>query len=313
LPNGGGLQYNGVQFRGYFGGGQPSPYQNPELNEVHRQTSPLSPFNLYRPRPVPSGRRLRYGNGTWGNPPAIYGWGYTIFPSGQAYFGFYAPEYRAGFTCISPYYFFGGAPFLYSQSVFQSPPTVVYVPDPVYAPSGRYQGWKHDDVDDYYLNRKAPEEEESKPAKKPADTLKEGAKEGGEENPTAPVILPERPVDRASKSLRRAWLQRDIQSLAEFVDKKTRIAVYLRGKYQYSLKPEDYLDLTRDAFQSTQTERFELDSPIRKEKGVYSVTGKHTYRTRKGELYTVYVSYAFEQKDDKFVLTQVGTSPERLE
>lgn len=279
-------------------------------NPVHRYTSPLSPFDQYYP---PKGRPSRYRNGLYGNGRVIYGWGYTIFMNGVAYYPYYCPDFIPGYSAFSPYYFYYGlAPYLGVQGLYSAPPAVVYVPVPVYSNDGQYRGWRRDDVDDYYLNRKAPDEERNK-AKKEEKGEKDSNKEANPiEKSEAPTPALENLLDKAIAMVKQAWAKRDIQLLSELTDPKTRIAVYLRGKYQYSLAPQDYLDMTRDAFENVDTVAFRLDPPQRKEKGVYTVVGRHTYRSRDGEERSILISYVFEKKNDKYVLTQVGTAPEQI-
>lgn len=304
------LSGGGLSFKPFSVSVAPDPdifAQMAKINEIHGYTSPLSPFILRQN--VPNARPFRYRNGLWGRSAFAVGWGVTIFPGGSACYPYYSPVWATGYSSLSPYYFYWGstAPFIMNEWLYQSPPNVVYVPVPVYTDKGDYKGWKQEDIDHYYLNKKAPDE--SKEKKKPA----EGDKEKTEAlDGAAAIAVANSPIAEVASKIQKAWVERDALALSEVVDKQKRIAVYLRGKYQYSLPPQDYLDLTRDALQSTQTQRFEMDAPQRKEKGVYILTGKHAYKGADGESRVVYVSYVVEMVNDKYAITQVGSAPERI-
>ncbi len=281
--------------------------QMARINEIHGYDSPLSPFILHEP--APNARPFRYRNGLWGRNAFSVGWGTAIFPGGSAYYPYYSPVWSTGYSSLSPYYFYWGvnAPFIMNDWVYQTPPNVVYVPVPVYTDRGDYRGWKQEDIDNYYLNKKAPDENKTKSKSTEGDKDKAENLEG-----VAAAVIVNSPVAEVVSKIQRAWVDKDPQALSEVVDKQKRIAIYLRNKYQYSLPPQDYLDLTRDALQSTQTQRFEMDTPQRKEKGVYILTGKHTYKGGDAESHVVYVSYVVELVNQKYVITQVGTAPERI-
>ncbi len=262
------------------------------------------------------GYNYRYNNGLSGRDQysIYYGWGATIFPGGNAFYPYYSPFYADGQTVVSPYGYYFGAfpPYIASGNVFIQPPAIEYVPYPVYAPEGRYNGYRRDDVDDFYLNRDpASAENRRKPeAQTPDYRIGE------------PAPKPEKQVEASEKTdkalanalsdIKKAWAERDIQLLAKHIRRDARVAVYLRGKYQYSLDTTDYLDMTRDAFRSTQTMKFTLDKPQRKERGVYAITGSHTYKLKNGEERTVHVSYALEKMDGDYIITQVGTAPDAI-
>lgn len=239
------------------------------------------------------GFSFRYGNGIWGRDRYHYynGWGTSYFPRGGAYYPYYYPRFISGYTCPSLYgYYFGSCPpYIGLEYVVIAPPRYVYVPAPVYNNLGYYYGWSREDVDTYYLNREATTSRSI-------------------ERETAHDRL----LDNSLRDIRRAWLDGDIQLLSRHVRRDTRVSVYLRGKYQYSLDAGDYLDMSRDALQTTKTVKFELDDIRRKDHGIFVVTGSHVYRDKEGAERTVYVSYVVERADDEYYITQVGTAPDRI-
>ena len=120
-------------------------------------------------------------------------------------------------------------------------------------------------------------------------------------------------MNRAVENITEAWTSQDIQLIARHTRKDQTIAVYLKGKYQYSIDTGDYLDMTRDAFRANKTLRFKLDRVEKKQRDVYVVTGRHTYKNRDSDEKVVLVNYVLEKIDDEYVITQVGSAPEKLE
>jgi hypothetical protein len=215
-------------------------------------------------------------------------WGGYYFPGNWAFYPYYYPSYIGGVTVISPYGIYYGVcpPYIGLNNVSLAPPQYIYVPVPVYTPDGDYQGRQKDGLDEYYLNKN--QADRNRPSQDEA-------------------------LETAVSDIQKAWRNRDVDALSKHLPKGGKIAVTLRGKYQYSLEPDDYLDLTRDAFRTTKTVRFTLETPQFKENGVYTVTGRHVYEDKDGDQHTVYISYVLEKTDDEYVITQVGTAPDRIQ
>ena len=280
------------------------------VNGNRQYNQPQSPFTTNQPRYRSFFRNYNYSNyvytnGLFTNGIFTYDWAYAIFPGGNAAYPYYVPDFVPGGTYFSPYsYYSQSAPsFILADTVYQAPPQVIYVPVPVYM-NGDYRGVQKAEIDDYYLNR-TPKQD---------DGPKVGAN-GAAGSPRTPANAPQtdRLIARAAADIAKAWQTGSMDALAPYIDAKAQIAIYLRGKYQYSLDARDYLDLTRDAFAATKTVKFELDAPVRKERGVYLLTGRHVYQNKDGAERTVYVNYALELKEDKYQITQVGSAPDKVE
>ena len=315
-------------------------------NEVHYYTSPLSPFATYRASYNPYFSRynrtdFRYSNGLYGNGTFVYNWAGNYFDGGLSYYPYYVPNYSFGLTYYSPYSFYYQVTpaFIAADFAYVAPPQIIYVPVPVYV-NGAYNGNRRDDLDDYYLNREprdtTPSAKKNDPQdNKPGDTpsgksdgtekksdagaggYKIGEGKDGKDDKIAgstDTAKPkERAIDTAAAEIAKAWRERDIQLFSKYIDAKAKVAVYLRGRYQYSLENHDYLDITRDAFQATKTVKFEFDAPVYKERGVYLLNGRHTYQAKDGTEHTIHINYVLELKEDKYVITQVGSAPDRVE
>lgn len=266
-------------------------------NPALLQRGPAGGYSSYdRFNHSAEGFRYRYDNGAYGRQGfhAYYGALGAFFPAGMAFYPYYSDSYLYGLTCPSPYAYLYGAfpPFIYSSDVFPSPPQYVYVPYPVYE-NGQYSGQEQSDVQNYYLNR---------PQNGQTDHFTVGP-----ELQKQDMLL-----STAIGDVEAAWTKGDIQTLAGHVRRDARIAVFLRGKYQYSLSASDYLDMTRDALRSTHTVSFELQDASRDQNGVYTVTGTHVYKDKQGAEHTVIVTYVFQKEDGGYYITQVGSAPQDL-
>jgi hypothetical protein len=215
--------------------------------------------------------------------PVQADWQRRYFTRGRFHYPFYCPTYSAATAAISPFAFYYGvcAPFLLRAHCYPSPPATVYIDVPIFA-GNVCQGYAPISPDDNFLD---------------LDSLKD--REPGLAN--------------AIDELREAFGRGDIDALVALIDPKTRIAIFERGQYQYSLDSNDFVDLTRDALQSTQTIAFDLTMIHERAAGVYAVSGEHVYQDRSGRSRTVYVSYVLEDIGDMWTLTQVETAPDRIQ
>lgn len=219
------------------------------------------------------------------------GWGGSFFPGDWAYYPLYYPAFESGITVSSLYSNYAGntPQWISVNGIYFMPPPIVYLPQPIYAQSGEYSGWTTDDADSYYLNQNRDE--------------------NGKKIETGATI--DRALENAMGDIKQAWENRNIALLSKHVKSADKIAVHLRGKYQYSLDSGDYIDMTKDAFRTTKTVSFDLGNPTRKEKGIALATGRHIYIDKNGNQRTVFLSYLFEKTENIYYITQVGTAPDR--
>jgi hypothetical protein len=115
------------------------------------------------------------------------------------------------------------------------------------------------------------------------------------------------------RDLREAFRFSDINLLTNLTDPSVRIAIFLKGKYDYSLNASDYLDMTRDMFATTETVQFDLERIRRRSTDVYVASGKQVYLNRDNKRRSVYLSFVFERVRGRWTITQVGTAPDRIE
>lgn len=199
------------------------------------------------------------------------------------------PHYRTSSVSVgvvfSPFYWYGGVcpPYIDRAYVFFGRPSVVYIDVPIYV-DHVWHGYRGaGDDDDYYLVRSA-------------DTR----------------WRDDRELKRAVYDIEDAFTNSDIELLAPLTDAKTKIAIFSKGKYEYSLEPNDYLDMTRDFMRSTDTVSFAAYRVHFRTSGVYQVFAKHSYKDKDGKTRTVYLCMVLQKIDGRWTLTQIDTSPERI-
>ena len=208
------------------------------------------------------------------------------FRTGECHFPYYWPTYQQTVVYFSPYSVYYGVcpPYLLRRYTYYRRPTVIYIEVPIYRDRVfvGFDSYR----DDYYLSDRVYR-------------LHDGD-------------LPQAVRD-AFADIEEAFRYSDIDLLARYADPSTRIAVFRNGEYEYSLHANDYLDMTRDAMREWDTLSFDLYRVRRRSDGVYVASGRHDYRDREGRRRTVYVSFAVERLFGRWVLTQVGTAPDRIQ
>lgn len=263
-------------------------------NNFTRPNTFAGPTAFNRPRFVPqnfSQRReftrstagFRFDNRIRLRPavPVYATWQRPYFPLGHCYYPYYRPTFSAAIV-ISPFAFYFGVcdPFIAREHCYVRYPSYTYVEVPVYE-GPRFVEYRPIATPNYYNDPGFPRRE---PGLMVAiDQLQEGVRDC------------------------------DIDTMVGLTAPGVRIAIYNRGHYDYSMDPDDYLDLTRDAFVSTRTVDFEINTIHRRANGYYVVSGRHVYEDKHGNRRSVYLSYVMEDVNHHWVIAQVGTSPDRIQ
>ncbi len=206
------------------------------------------------------------------------------FPHGYSYYPYYCPTFEFGVVYYSPYsYYVGTVPlYIYRHHCHVMAPPVVYISIPIYRDS-YWSGWADDG--DYYLYDDGYRYDSA-------------YREGG--------------LNSAIDAIEDAFRHDDVVPLVDLTDPSVDISVFRRGKYEYSMEAGDYLDMTRDAMRAIQTVSFKIERVRRRSDDVWSLAGRHVYKDNDGDRRTVYVSYVLERIHGRWTITQVGTTPDRL-
>ncbi|MGQ9487557.1 MAG: hypothetical protein ACUVR7_08335 [Armatimonadota bacterium] len=123
--------------------------------------------------------------------------------------------------------------------------------------------------------------------------------------------LPTR-LDATIGDIQRAWRYNSPDLIRRHLRFDMFVAVYLRGKYAYSIPAEDYFIMTLDAMRNTRTVRFAFDEIRRRTSDIYVLYGQHVYEDEDGQLRTTYISYTLERMGSEWIITEVGSSPEPI-
>ena len=268
----------GSPYGGGFGGGRSNPpvtrYSPPRVYIPVRTVPTYTVTSLGRV--YTNGVTIRIGSVPYYTTLRPY------FASGYSFYPYYVPSYGGGAAAVSPYgYFYGSAaPFINPDSVVADAPAAEYVDVPTYD-GNLCSGYQDSDSENWLTH----------------DDLAD----------TEPGLL------LAIEELTEAITQSKIDMLVSLIDPNVQVAVYLKGKYRYSLAGGDYVDLSRDAISNTKTIGFDITSLRKRADGVFCASGTQTYKSKAGKVRVVYVSYVFEQSGNKWILTQVGSAPDVIQ
>ena len=207
----------------------------------------------------------------------------AYFPHHYYSYPHYAVGRDAGRVVFSPFNFYVGIfpPYIDRSAVIIASPRRVFIDVPIYV-HGDYRPYEGG-RDDYYLNR--------------------GEDDRWRNDPD---------VKRAVYDMEDAFRNEDIALLAPLTDPSANISIFARGRYEYSLNPSDYLDMTRDFLRSAHTTGFTAYRVHPRAAGVYQVFARHTYQDQNGQSRTVYLCIVMERINERWTITQVDTSPSRV-
>jgi hypothetical protein len=208
----------------------------------------------------------------------------AYFPHHYYSYPHYLVSREPGRAILSPFSFYVGVfpPYIDRSAVIVSIPGRVFIDVPIYT-HGDYQIYGGG-RDSYYLNR------------------------GGDDN----RWKDDKDLSSSVYDLEDTFRNEDIGLLAPLTDPGVNIAVFSKGHYQYSLNPNDYLDMTRDFLRSVHTTEFTAYRVHRKSSSVYQVFAKHTYTDQDGASRTVYQCIVLERLRNRWTITQIDSSPAHL-
>jgi len=198
------------------------------------------------------------------------------FPHHYYSYPHYAVSRAVGSVVISPFSLYVGVfpPYIERAHVIYSRPSRVFID--VVIGGGRR--------DDYYLGRRGDDDR----------------------------WRSDSDLKHAVYDIEDAFRNEDITLLARTTSPDTKIAIFTNGRYDYSLEPNDYLDMTRDFTRSVHTTTFEAYRVHYRAPGVYQVFARHAYRDQDGHSNTVYLCMVLEHIGGRWTLTQIDSSPDRL-
>jgi hypothetical protein len=119
-----------------------------------------------------------------------------------------------------------------------------------------------------------------------------------------------RDLDFAIDDIVSAFEEGDRRAVNRMIPRSGSIAIFLDGRYNYSLNPDDFYDLFMDVMENSRTRRYIVED-VRTSGGVTRVTARHEYLDSWGAQQTVYHEYTLEQERGGYVIREFGTSNAR--
>lgn len=235
-----------------------------------------------------SGEGRRFDHGIMLRPAAPQADGHlnSFFRNGVHSYPHYSPAVRpAPGAFISPFFHYHATrpPYIEGRYVHHSAPARIFIETPLYVGGvwHGYRGWRDGYYGGgYYLDR---------------DTLWRERWD----------------LREAIYDLEDGFRDEDISLLASLTDSQTRIAIFSRGEYQYSLDANDYLDMTRDFMRTVDTTGFDVTRVHRRAADVYQVFATHSYRNDDGESQVVHLCIVMERVAGHWTITQIDSSPDQ--
>lgn len=115
-------------------------------------------------------------------------------------------------------------------------------------------------------------------------------------------------LDEALADIRGAWLGGRFDLIERHVRPCERIAIFLDGRYDYSVEGNDYLQMTHDAVEDLQTSSFVWDNIRKRSDGTVTAFATHRFYESDSYTNTVYVSYTLKKIGSEYYITEVGSS-----
>jgi hypothetical protein len=209
----------------------------------------------------------------------------AYFPHHVYSYPHYVLTREPGRVVVSPFSFYVGVfpPYIERSAVIVAAPPRVFIDVPIYVHDD-YQPAGGSGGGGYYLNRRDDDNR-------------------WKDDPE---------LSDAVYNLEDTFRNDDIALLAPLTDPNANIAIFTKGRYQYSLPANDYLDMTRDFLRSAHTTTFAAYRVHRKAPGVYQVFARHTYQDQDGTSHTVYLCIVLQRLNDRWTITQIDSSPAHL-
>ncbi|HOC30778.1 MAG: hypothetical protein GYA63_03300 [Armatimonadetes bacterium] len=114
-------------------------------------------------------------------------------------------------------------------------------------------------------------------------------------------------LQNAMDDIRDAWMDGQGGLLLRHVSGGLPVRIYRNGKYNYSLEPEDFRDMTKDALTRVETVGFEWTRIDRQASDEYYLEAKHTFYDPDGERRTIRLTYTLERASGNWWITETGT------
>jgi hypothetical protein len=107
--------------------------------------------------------------------------------------------------------------------------------------------------------------------------------------------------------IRSAWLDADGGRLLQHINQAIPVRIYQKGTYKYSLEPDDFRDVTKDALNRVETVGFEWTNVEKISSDEVHLEAKHTFRDADGEKHVIRLNYTLEKAQGGWWITESGS------
>jgi len=118
-------------------------------------------------------------------------------------------------------------------------------------------------------------------------------------------------IDYTLDDLVVAFERGENRAINRLIPRNGQVHVYMDGRYNYSLGPDDFYDLFNDGIQSTRTRDYQILDVQTSNRDVARVYARHEYDDPWGRRTTVFHSFTLERERNDYVIREFGVSNHR--
>jgi len=119
-------------------------------------------------------------------------------------------------------------------------------------------------------------------------------------------------LNAALDDIRNGWIGGNDDLILKHINPSTNVAIYLDGKYSYSVPGNDYSKMTRDALGAIKTVDLSFYKVQERSDGSYIAYGKHEFNDESNNRKVVYISYTLSKSNGNWLITAAGSSDSEL-
>ncbi len=119
-------------------------------------------------------------------------------------------------------------------------------------------------------------------------------------------------LNAALDDIKDAWITGNPYPILRHVATGATLAIYLNGKYSYSLPDKDYRSMTTDAISRTKTSDFSIYRVDQRSDGAYTAYARQDFTDVNGEAKSAYVSYTLAKSGNQWMIVAAGSSDTQL-
>jgi len=119
-------------------------------------------------------------------------------------------------------------------------------------------------------------------------------------------------LNAALDDIRNGWIGGNADLILKHIAPSASVAIYLDGKYSYSVPGNDYTLMTRDAINHIKTVDLSFYKVETRSDSAYVAFGKHEFNDENNNRKVVYISYTLNNSNGNWLITAAGSSDNEL-